>query len=251
MMNQAFNYMSHRSVFKKHVYRMNWMGISWWYGMRYTALSKNLLEIKNSQAFATGTALAVSVLFWHFFQYFLGTFGDFLGLVKIFVWLLVHQNLTLSGICHWHCPRRLCPWLNHVDCLLQSPGITYTYIIYILCYLSLSYLTCILCYLYLSYLTYILCYLYLFLSYTSIIRPWHLSKVSSLEVSLLWYTDTHCIIIFEIAEWLVSWKSSWLFSLKHFYAEHNHHASIATRNDPWVRNHLGWRSRHGTRLQQW
>ena len=235
MMNQACNCMSHRSVFKKHVYKMNWMGISG----RYTALSKNLLEIKNSQAFATGTALVVSVLFWDFSVFFGTFFEKFLGLVEIFVWLLVHQNLTLSGICHWHCPRRLCPWLNHVDCLLQSPGITYTYIIYILCYLSLSYLT------------YILCYLHLFLSYTSIIRPWHLSKVSSLEVSLLWYTDTHCIIIFEIEEWLLSRKSSWLFSLKHFYAEQNHDASIATRNDPWVRNHLGWRSRHGTRLQQW
>ena len=166
MMNQACNCMSHRSVFKKHVYRMNWMGISGWYGMRYTALSKNLLEIKNSQAFATGTALVVSVLFWHFFSIFWDFFEKFLGLVEIFVWLLVHQNLTLSGICHWHCPRRLCPWLNHVDCLLQSPGITYTYIIYILCYLSLSYLTYILCYLYLSYLTIlpsyiILCYLIL------------------------------------------------------------------------------------------
>ena len=139
MMNQACNCMSHRSVFKKHVYRMNWMGISGWYGMRYTALSKNLLEIKNSQAFATGTALVVSVLFWHFFSIFWDFFEKFLGLVEIFVWLLVHQNLTLSGICHWHCPRRLCPWLNHVDCLLQSPGITYTYIIFtLILYLMLS-----------------------------------------------------------------------------------------------------------------
>ena len=86
MMNQAYNCMSHRSMFKKHLYRMNlWMGISGWYGMRYTALSKNLLEIKNSQAFATGTALVVSVLFWHFFSIFWDFFEKFLGLVEIFV----------------------------------------------------------------------------------------------------------------------------------------------------------------------
>ena len=74
--------MSHRSVFKKHVYRMNWMGISGWYGMRYTALSKNLLEIKNSQAFATGTALVVSVLFWHFFSIFGTFFRSFWDLLR-------------------------------------------------------------------------------------------------------------------------------------------------------------------------